>query len=106
MGCNFVPLENGGFAILCSGRARQKPCGFCGRPSTKLCDAPAIRKGRDVTCDVPLCNACATPVDAETDYCPLHRRLDEEAAEEEAEDRQDALRLHGGNGDPGEMGDE
>lgn len=98
MGCDFVPLEKGGFAILCSRGSKRKTCSMCGRPSTKLCDAPVSRKGRDTTCDAPLCNACAVPVSEATDYCPLHQQLAEGAAEEDEEDLQEDLLLHGGNG--------
>jgi hypothetical protein len=45
-------------------------CGFCGRPSTKLCDGP----GPDgETCDAPLCDDHARRIGRNRDLCPVHQ---------------------------------
>lgn len=65
-----VDLGNGAFAIVCGSR-RRRSCSWCGRGSvTKLCDFPVAR-GR--TCDAGMCDACATNIAHEVDYCPKHK---------------------------------
>lgn len=61
--------------IICRKRG-PRICNFCGRFSTKLCDFP-IKVG-DIghtrTCDAPMCDACATRVGPNRDYCPNHAK--------------------------------
>lgn len=71
-------------------------CSFCGRPATRLCDAPIGRahylghpprhlmlKAKfcetawtkvdmdwTVTCDRAICERCATRISADIDFCP------------------------------------
>ena len=56
--------------IVCSREPRNRPCRFCGNPSSKLCDYP-VSNGK--TCDAPLCPACAVHIEPDTDYCPNHK---------------------------------
>lgn len=51
----------------------QRNCTYCGKPATKLCDGPG-RHPR-ITCDVPMCAACATPGGKNIDYCRAHAGL-------------------------------
>ena len=69
MPCNVVTLPNGGRAIVCSSRGRQR-CA-CGEPSTQLCDwkIPGRRSG---TCDKPLCRTCTHVPAPDKDLCPTH----------------------------------
>lgn len=46
-----------------------EPCRFCGIVADKLCDAPV---GNGKTCDIALCEKCATNIGPETDLCPTH----------------------------------
>lgn len=88
MKCDFLPMPDGGVAIICSRGRRSAPCQTpgCGRPSTKLCDYPVKRKVREVeidnaTCDRKLCDRCAhrqpaQPGDKDTrDYCGPHHEI-------------------------------
>ncbi len=59
--------------FLCTRRRSSPPCG-CGKTSTKLCDYPVTRFGRLTTCDKPLCDDCAFPMDSKRDYCGPHHR--------------------------------
>lgn len=72
MPCNRVDLGGGYSAIVCSGRPRAKPCAYCRKPSTRLCDAPqeAPRTG---TCDRPMCDGCTFREEPERDLCRQHR---------------------------------
>jgi len=60
-------------AIVCSHRRGQyKLCRFCSnRLYTRLCDFVVARKK---TCDAPMCDACATSVGPDLDYCPTHKK--------------------------------
>jgi hypothetical protein len=76
MTCETVKLPGGITAIVCGrGRKKPKPCICCGKPSTKLCD---FRTGERthaqgwITCDKPLCDACAVRGGTNIDYCPDH----------------------------------
>jgi hypothetical protein len=64
-------------AIVCTrGRARTKPCAYCGNPGTQLCDFPLKGPKEGKTCDEPMCTRCATRPDAtkDLDYCRAHAR--------------------------------
>lgn len=55
--------------FLCSKGRKGKPCEFCGRPSTLLCDGPG--KPPRKTCDARMCGACAVGVRSlDVDFCP------------------------------------
>jgi hypothetical protein len=75
MKCRAMKLPGGGTAIVCGPRVKSRPCHFCKRPSTKLCDAPDPFR-ESGTCDAPLCDACAVKVGPNRDYCPNHPRDD------------------------------
>ncbi len=92
MTCRILrDVDGKGIVFLCSRDGKRKsPCKQCGKPSTKLCDFPLIGKGKRKTCDVHLCEACATEIDparlpqqfAELvqehdsfDVCPAHHRF-------------------------------
>ena len=76
MPCRTVSLPGGGYAIVCGGHGpRQKPCVYCGKPSSKLCDFP-IEGAKGETCDRPLCERCAVHVEGkDEDYCHAHAKL-------------------------------
>ncbi len=69
MACQHVSLPDGGSAIVCTSRQRQR-CA-CGRLATLLCDwkVPAKRSG---TCDAPVCTSCATSPAPDKDLCVKH----------------------------------
>jgi len=58
-----------GQAIVCTRGGRK--CQFCRARSTKQCDF-AVNGG---TCDVFMCDSCATNVGPNVDYCPKHKDL-------------------------------
>jgi hypothetical protein len=71
MACKHI--STGGLTMIVCGRGqRTKPCHYCGRPSSYLCDHPVIRNGKRQTCDVPMCQACACEVAKDTDLCRAH----------------------------------
>ena len=47
-------------------------CHYCWRHYTKLCDYPVDRDQGPGTCDVPMCDACATPGGVGIDHCKAH----------------------------------
>lgn len=69
MTCEFVKLPGGGSAIICGRKSKTQKCA-CGKPATRLCDHPSIK--RSGTCDRPLCDTCAVRIGPDTDYCPDH----------------------------------
>lgn len=80
MKCRTVVLPGGkGRAIVCGPRPKARPCKTCydrtGRyeRSTKLCDFPDPTRPSG-TCDAPMCDAHATRVGPDRDYCPKHRQ--------------------------------
>ncbi len=74
--CQRVELPGGGVAIVCGIRERSRKCAFCNsdRPATVLCDFPIseARSGLPITCDKPMCTACARQVGPDRDHCPDH----------------------------------
>jgi len=76
MACNVVRDKDGravGFA--CTRGQRLKRCFKCGRPGAKLCDFKLTGPMAGKTCDMSLCELCATHVEPDTDYCPAHARM-------------------------------
>lgn len=74
----YVSPDGQTVAIICSrGRRAAKPCHYCGKPSTSLCDYP-IRDGK--TCDKPMCNYCKTNVGPDLDVCREHNNPEDIAA--------------------------
>lgn len=80
MGCNTVELPGGGRAIVCTrgrvskkkGKARCVECRL--RPASRECDWKVGKQnGKDVTCDMPLCDTCTFSPAPEKDLCPLHK---------------------------------
>jgi len=74
MPCRPVPLP-GGFAVVCGPGNRSKPCTYCGRNSSRLCDFPVLRKGIKTTCDAPLCDRCTQRIAGDGDLCRAHAPL-------------------------------
>jgi hypothetical protein len=74
----WIKLPDGTVAHICySGkRRRAKPCKFCRQPSTRLCDFVIMKTlgGGEITCDAPICGACARPIGEDKDLCPDHAR--------------------------------
>jgi hypothetical protein len=68
LACERIPMPNGGAAIVCGTRRRQR-CA-CGRPGTLLCDwkTPTTRG----TCDAPICARCTTSPAPDKDLCAKH----------------------------------
>jgi hypothetical protein len=62
-------------AIICSRATRRAPCKYCGAPHTKLCDYPVERNGKPGTCDIRMCDRCATNGGHEIDYCRPHAKM-------------------------------
>lgn len=75
MPCRHINLGDGTHAIFCSRGERTKPCHYCGRPSTKLCDYPLCGPKAGKTCDLPMCAACATREPPDKDWCKSHAAL-------------------------------
>lgn len=71
MNCTRVPLPGGGFAIVCSGRARPRArCRWCpAAPGPFQCD---WKTGPRATCDKHLCEAHAFEVGPNRHLCPAH----------------------------------
>ncbi len=68
---------------ICGPRGRKpKPCAYCGKPSSKLCDfvigygpgespsTPGMAAAK--TCDKPICGACSVHTEPDTDICRRH----------------------------------
>lgn len=72
--CENIYID-GKFAGIACGmrRTKEKPCEFCGRPSTKQCDFPVDGK----TCDAYMCDSCSVSVgeDEDLDHCIGHARV-------------------------------
>lgn len=84
MPCRKLTDKDGSYlGHVCSrgtSRSSAKPCVYCGRASSKLCDFPVIRKGKKTTCDAALCDKCALQgVSADVDFCRPHHKLAAEA---------------------------
>ena len=78
MPCDTADLPGGVTAIVCSRGRSSKPCAYCGRASTRLCDFPVLKKIRSTgletkgTCDVPLCDRCTSKIAGDGDLCRAH----------------------------------
>jgi predicted amidophosphoribosyltransferase len=71
MACETIRDAEGHVTAILCGRSRRQTCRFCHNGYvTKLCDFP-VAKGK--TCDAGMCEACATNVAHEVDYCPNHK---------------------------------
>ena len=71
MTCEFIQLPGGGGTmIVCSRGRRARPCAFCGKASSKLCDGPSPAKSRKKSCDKPLCATHAKGDGPDRDLCP------------------------------------
>ena len=71
MGCEQVPLEGGGVAIVCGARGRSKRCRWCSSKATLLCDYPVAGGGK--TCSAPMCAQHALERARDFHVCPEHR---------------------------------
>jgi hypothetical protein len=69
-----MPCEVRGNMIICS-RSSLGKCHYCGRPQQKLCDYPLSGEKAGKTCDIPMCERCATHVPPDTDYCRVHAKM-------------------------------
>lgn len=82
MACRVV---NG--AIVCGPKIRALSCGWCSKPSTRLCDFPVARnvramksfkagktkpKAKMTTCDAPMCDDHRKEIGPNMDLCPNH----------------------------------
>lgn len=76
MPCETRKLPGGQTAIVCGPRRRPKKCGWCAKPSTKLCDfllpKGYVPGGGIPTCDKPMCDDHADHRGPNLDYCPAH----------------------------------
>ena len=75
MPCEHRNLGGGSFAIICTRGNRQKPCQYCGHPSSKLCDFKLAGAKAGRTCDVPMCEKCAMHIPPDTDFCKSHAAI-------------------------------
>jgi len=71
------PFTHAGLTgIICTRARKPRQCCECHRPGTYLCDAVVVRRGKQTTCDRPICadHRTTIQVDAETgdsiDLCP------------------------------------
>lgn len=62
--------------IVCV-RRQATYCRWCHVRSTLLCDYPVIRRGKQTTCDAPICVRCAHTISKNIHYCPPHFRHSE-----------------------------
>ncbi len=74
MTCKLIQTE-GITAIVCGPRGKSKPCHYCHRASSFLCDHPVIRKSERTTCDTPMCESCRNNVQKDVDLCRAHFNL-------------------------------
>lgn len=65
--CN--PLKVNGQPVIICGKKRIKACVKCGTIAPLLCDYPVVK---GVTCDVPICEACALEIGPDRHLCPAH----------------------------------
>ena len=56
--------------FVCGPKKRAKPCAFCGKTSTRLCDGKWVSEGKKTSCDKPICEAHRTVLPGDRDYCP------------------------------------
>lgn len=72
MPCIIMKDEKGKpLGFICLGKKLQRrPCKYCSKPHTKLCDFP-ISPG--ITCDAKLCDLHAVPAGKNKDLCPDHK---------------------------------
>jgi hypothetical protein len=75
MPCDPVKLPDGGMALVCSRGRRSRPCRYCGRASSRLCDFPVLRGLHKGTCDTPICERCTTRIAGDGDLCRVHAPL-------------------------------
>lgn len=61
-----------GMTVHVDGRGLPHPCVRCRDISEFLCDYP-VTPG--VTCNAPLCPACAKPIGPDRHLCPLHVKV-------------------------------
>lgn len=61
--------------FICGRGPRSKPCLYCGRPSSRLCDFALTGKWAGRTCDKAMCQGCTWSPEPEKDYCRAHRAL-------------------------------
>jgi len=61
-----------GMTVHADGRDLPRPCVHCRGISELLCDFP-VAEG--VTCDAPLCPACAKEIGKDRHLCPLHVKV-------------------------------
>ena len=65
-------IINGIRVFVDAGAALPRRCVRCQAPSEFLCDYPVVK---GVTCDAPLCPACAKEIGPDRHYCPLHVKI-------------------------------
>lgn len=76
MTCNTYNL-GGGVTFIGCGPTRKIKCKVCGAPAEYLCDEPLTGAKAGKTCDVRICDRCATQVDRDRHLCPPHARARE-----------------------------
>lgn len=67
MPCRVIKHYPGVVGLACGPGAKPKPCAFCPRTSSLLCDGPTPG-GK--TCDKPICDRCAWRPERDVDFCP------------------------------------
>ena len=55
--------------FVCGPKPRAKPCAFCGRPSSRLCDGRWVVDGKKTSCDKPICETHRVALPGNRDYC-------------------------------------
>jgi len=82
MPCTPIKHYPGVRGVVCGPRPRSKPCAFCPRAASRLCDGVTRKAAvptdptfedvalQDSTCDKRLCDRCSRSPEDGKDYCP------------------------------------
>jgi hypothetical protein len=66
----FSDAEGRVTGFVCGPSKKAKPCAFCGKPSTRLCDGKWVLGGIKAPCNKPICDVHRKALPGDRDYCP------------------------------------
>ncbi len=78
--CRKIVVDGAVVGIICGSGPRKCSTPGCTRRAELLCDWPVLKGKRRVTCDRPICAACAYRHAPDVDYCAAHGREQEAKA--------------------------